>query len=82
MCAPGWSGMCLAKARRYRNSGLEGVGAAEAQMSQRADGIVRHDTAMIENLLEFGGCRRTFPRCHVRPATQVSGIEAGVNPGS
>ena len=54
LCGPGLSGVC-AGARRYVDSGFEGVGSAKAQVSQRADGFVHDETAVGENLLEFGG---------------------------
>jgi hypothetical protein len=44
-------------ARAPRNTGFECVGAAQAEMRQRADGLVDDQAGVIENLLKFDGGR-------------------------
>jgi hypothetical protein len=72
--------MCRSRMRdrRYVDAGFQRISAAQAQVSQRADGLVLDDTGVVENLLEFGGCRRTLLRCQVRLGTQVNRVEGGV----
>jgi hypothetical protein len=61
--------------RRYVDAGFQRISAAKAQVSEGADGLVDDDTGVVENLLEFGGCRSTLMARQVRLGTQVDGVE-------
>ena len=62
-------------ARAPRNTRFQRVGAAQAEVSQRADGLVPDDAGVVENLLKFGGCRSALTCRQVSFSTQVDGVE-------
>ena len=71
---PGRSGQAV---RVPRNAGLQCIGAAQAQVRQRADGLVQDDAGVVENLLKFSRSSSAFMPRQVRLATQVNGVERG-----
>jgi len=54
---------CGGAENQFKN--FQCVGAAQTQMRQRADRLVQDDARVVENFLEFGGCRGTLVRGQV-----------------
>ena len=74
-------------ARAPSYAGFQCVRSAQAQVRQRADRLVQDDARVVENFLEFGGCRGTLVRGQVRLAPQVDRVKGksgreGLGPAS
>jgi len=65
-------------ARAPSYAGFQCVRSAQAQVRQRADRLVQDDARVVENFLEFGGCRGTLVRGQVRLAPQVDRVKGKV----
>src|SRR5215831_5657338 len=61
---------------RFGGVTLQGVGAAEFEVSKRAFGIVQHFTAMIEKLLEFRSRFHWLTQRQIGFASKVGGIKS------
>ena len=68
---------CGVGIRALRSSRLQGVGTSYAEMRQCSCPAVPDDTAVVTNLLEFGGSFFPLSRRQIRLSANIYVIEAG-----
>jgi len=56
---------------------LHRIGSTDLKMSERADGFVEHNSAIVENFLELGGFFFAFMRSQIGFTAYMDGIENG-----
>ena len=56
------------------------IGAGKAQVRERANWIVQHDAAMVDNLLELRRGFAALPTGEKRFSTKLSGIQGACHP--
>src|SRR5215831_15415505 len=61
----------------FNGVALHGISTTELQMSQCPDGLVDHNSAMIEDFLKLRGCFAAVMRSKVRLASHIDRIQIG-----
>src|SRR2546430_6475704 len=68
----------LIRGTRLCGISLHGVCPGEAELGERRQREIQHDTAMIEKLLELSGCRLTLTCKQVSLTAQISRIQSSL----